>query len=254
MAVPFGISRSIVKSKGMDVRFHTRLIIDDSISKSYKPYHIIFTMNKKDYMVLDVSSYVSLKYIPSNNADKTGLKDSLLISDKYIYYILKGLRDMKRIMYNKDTYYLVDGKLKVNNLETNTIRLGLGKENSIMMFPDIKESDGIEYEIVALCVNSPDRLIELDLESFEALLYALSKVDYFMYSQALLNYFISSVDKDKYFKDNMPKYDMMRYDNISAINQTDSIKEVELGDKGLPTKNQKRGIFEEAGLYNENNN
>lgn len=247
MSIPFSISRSMMRSKGMDVKFHVKLIIDDTYNKSYKLYHNTFNYRNKDYLILDINSYVSIKYVSPNKEDIWDPNDSIMITDRYIYYLLRGLGEMKDIMLNKDTYYLMNGKLKITENDKNIIRLTMGKTNSIQMSPSIMERDGIEYETVTLCINTPDRLIELDLETFEALIFNLSKVDYFLYSQAMVTYFISSFDKEEILKSSMPKYDMMRFDNISTMTQRDSIKDIDLGDKGIVTK-KKKSIFEEVGL------
>lgn len=236
-----------MRSKGMDVKFHVKLITDDTYNKSYKLYHNNFTFKNREYLILDISSYVSIRYVPPEKVDDDNLSDSVMITDRHIYYLLSGLKDMQNIMRHKDTYYLMNGKLKITENDKNVIRLTLGKSNSIQMSPSIMERDGIEYETVMLCINSPDRIIELDLETFDALIFNLSNVDYFLYSQAMISYFIASFGKEEMLKSSMPKYDMMRFDNISTINRKDDIKDVDLGDKGVVRK-KKVSIFEEGGL------
>lgn len=244
MSVPFSISRKIMSMKGMDIKFHTKLIIDDKKNSQYKLYHNSFEFNNKNYIVIESSSYITLSYL-TNEREKE-FEDSVMITYRNIYYLINGLKDMRKIMYNKDTYYIKNKKLHVSDLENNKVVLsGLGKENSIMMFPAIAEIDNIEYEIIALCIKTPDRLVEIDLELFDAIIYNLSKVDFFMYSQSLINYFISSVGKYHILMQNMPKYDLLARNSFINMKQKDAIKDIDIPDKIIKKESD---IFNSIGL------
>ena len=66
-----------------------------------------------------------------------------------------------------------------------------------------------------------------------------------MYSQSLINYFISSVGKYHVLMQNMPKYDLLARNSFINMKQKDAIKDIDIPDKIIKKESD---IFNNIGL------
>ena len=70
-------------------------------------------------------------------------------------------------------------------------QIGLYGGGMIAVIPTIVyDEDDNEYEGISLFINNSGNKVDLSIEELEATLYCLAKVDFFMYSQSIMNYFI----------------------------------------------------------------
>ena len=115
--------------------------------------------------------------------------------------IVKALKHfIKEVFYEReDVFFVREGKTELYSVTEDMITrvYNAGDKNNMLLEPVVitDQSDGTTYEGCRLYLNSSTNSVDLTVDQIESLYYTLSKIDIFMYSQALLNFYIAMNSK-----------------------------------------------------------
>ena len=120
---------------------------------------------------------------------------------------------MIRNIYEKDIFATSNGSIitYADEVQKSTITVNLPFSNSAFMIVPavVYDDNGVSYEGANLFINNTSNSTGLTIEGLEALRDVISKVDFFLYSQSLVNYYIQyykcSVDEPVATKPNWSK-------------------------------------------------
>lgn len=240
--LPYSISRQMLRTKDLNLKFVTKILNENHQMRINEPCIKSFVFNGRKYVVVKSYSYAILQYMrDSVKIDNT----SIYISDKNLYYLVTGLREMRDIMMRDDIYYRDGNNTKMfEDIKDVTVNLIDGKGNTLKLMPSTCVINDISYEAVALYINGMGNEMVLDIESYDALIYNLSKIDFFLYSQSLIQTVIMSsyMDMEKI----TPKYDVT-YKTVINGGQDISPDPPMTSSSTVKTK-PKEDIFKQAGL------
>jgi hypothetical protein len=218
------ISRIIIQpAKNLILKMHIKLLNENEGRK--ENFHKLFISPEGNkYLKLDLQSFLTLELHDDNwSKDKT-----IIIDQKNIYHLIKGLKKMVDNLYTNDIFVLNKNKQIViykDIVEKYTEKIYNLKNNQrIIIKPAIIfDENQISYEGVVIYINKTENYVELPIDAFESLYYALSKVDLFTYSQELLNYYISCIKGEKIelkevgFSDNKKAHPLLMEDNKEEV-------------------------------------
>lgn len=187
------ISRIIIQPvRNLFLKMHVKLVHETKYGKNSN-FHNIFTMDGKEYLNLDLQSFLTLEI---KDGEWTPSK-SILINEKNIYHITKGLEKCIDIIYNDDIFALNENHETImykEGREKGTVRIyNLGMNQRLVIQPAVVYEDDISYEGVVFFINKTDNYIQLPIDALEALYHALKQVNIFVYSQMLLNYYVTTM-------------------------------------------------------------
>lgn len=181
------------------LRIHVKLINDKGEGRK-ENFHNIFTTEGKGYLQLDLQSFLTLEIRDGQWApDK-----SILIDQRNIYQIIKGFEKSLDNIYNGGIF-AIDGKTgetisyKDKRVE-NTVRIyNLGMNQRVVIEPAVihDAQDNTNYEGVILYINKTENYVELPIDAFEALYHTIKETNLFVYSQALVNYYMTTIKGEK---------------------------------------------------------
>ena len=127
-------------------------------------------------------------------------KKCLIVNPKNQHLYVKAFKDILKILYDEknDPFYQKNGHLYTYALKNSQIiRVhNAGINNVFELKPAvIMDNDGIEYEGASLAINMTNNIGPLYLDELEAVYHTLEKLDIFLYSQALLNFYFAYKSK-----------------------------------------------------------
>lgn len=191
------ISRLLIQPvKNLMLRIHVKLVHEKDGRK--ENFHNIFTIDENSFLKLDVQSFLTLEL-----KDGEWAKDkSIIIDQKNIYQVVKGFERCLEAIYHGGVFAITkDGKTVIyqDMVEKHTQRIyNLGGNQRIVLKPAIiYDETEVSYEGVILYINKTDNFVEFPIDAFEALYYTLKNVNLFVYSQLLINYFVSALKEEK---------------------------------------------------------
>lgn len=189
--IPVKITRPVFIYGKLRIRFHLKLSED---------VHREFSFGGKLYSSLNTMGFLTIEHT-ENQSFEDGNTASIMITDKNIYSVISALSDAIKNLYTYDIYYKEGGVLRLyeDEVDKYTVARKLYGGGVLMLRPSIiYDENETSYEGVTLFINSTNNNIDIPLEALEAVRYSLSKVDFFLYSQSMLNYYIYyyGVDKD----------------------------------------------------------
>lgn len=163
----------------------------------------------QDYEAPDgenVQHYISLNHFPMviiecarKEFKKYKRKKSLIMTNRNQHIIVKAFEKMKEILYRDDLFYTRDGYLYTYHIDEDMLvkEYGAGANNNFVLYPTVitMEGEGKQYEGVRMFFNESDISLDLSIDEFESALNVLKKIDIFVYSQALLNFYMTYKDK-----------------------------------------------------------
>jgi hypothetical protein len=189
------ITRVIIQpTRNLVLKMHVKLLKENN--GRIENFHNEFGFAGKNYLKLDLQSFMTLEIV-----DKVWDKSkSILIDQKNIYQIIKGFEKTIEGIYNGKVFALNrDGKTIIYSdmVEKNTVKIyNLGNGNRLVVKPAIIYDDSdLTYEGVVLFVNTTDNFVELPIDAFESLYFAIKQTNLFLYSQGLVNYYVSCLEK-----------------------------------------------------------
>lgn len=164
-----------------------------------------FTDTAKTQSNEEIFHYLSLSYFPMvilEINDKNvpwDRKSKIVMTSKNQLQLITGLKKAINILYRKDTYYYDNGTLCLGNItETEITRVyNAGESNKLVIIPNIvSDTDTNQYEGVRIFINDTSVFVDLTIDEIESLVYSLEKIDLFLYSQGLVNFYIGYLNKD----------------------------------------------------------
>lgn len=192
------ITRNMFNVNKLVVKLSIRLLNEEEQS----------AMNDYEKKMSDSLSYrfLSLNYFPfiiidsiDNKGNNWSRDKTIIISNKNFHVIMRGFKKMRDIMYSEDSlFYLSDNKVCMYQLEKRFIVevFNAGSKNYLLLHPCIYEdADGLTYEGVRIFINNQSNFIDLPIDDFDCLYDNLKNIDLFLYSQALLNFYIAYAHK-----------------------------------------------------------
>lgn len=210
--LPYSISRQMLRTNDLSLKFVTRILNENDKFRTNEPCVQSFVYSDRKYIVVKSKSYAILQYVrDSIKVENT----SMYISDRNLYYLVTGLKEMREIMMRDNIYYRDGNHTKMySDIKDVTVNLVDGKGNSMRLTPSICVINNISYEAVAIYINGIGNEMILDIETFDALIYNMSKIDFFLYSQALIQTAITASCVD--LSSITPKYDIRFKTNINS--------------------------------------
>lgn len=191
------ISRVIIQPvRDLQLRIHVKLLNEKD--GRVENFHNVFEYGNNKYGKVDLQSFLTLDY---SGGDKSNWQSkSIMINQKNIFQVITGFEKMRKAILDDDVF-AVNAKgesviYKKENAEKSVQRIyNLGNNNRLVISPAIifDEEANKTYEGVILYINKTENYVELPIDAFEALYYALKQVNLFVYSQLLVNYYLASV-------------------------------------------------------------
>lgn len=191
------ISRLLLQPvRHLALKVHIKLLHEKEGRK--ENFHNLFSMKGNKYLKIDLQSFLTLEL----NDGQWAKDKSIIIDQKNIFQLIRGFKRVVDGIYNGNIFAMNKNKeiiIYKDQQEKYTEKIfNLGGNQKIIVRPAIIYDDtDTSYEGVVLHINKYDNFVELPIDAFEALLYTLEKVDLFVYSQQLLNYYMSCVKDQK---------------------------------------------------------
>ena len=193
------ISRIILQPvKNFTLKINVKLYQEKN--NKIESYHKEFEFNKIKYLTLNPSAYLSLDI--NNKEEEWDKSKSIMITQRNIYQLIKNFKIMLDNMY-KDDIFAMNSKGEiiiysdmVNKYIIKIYNLGLN-QRMIIKPAIVYDENEVSYEGIIMYINNSDNFVELPIDAFESLFYTLSKIDIHTYSQQLLNYYVSCLDKEE---------------------------------------------------------
>jgi hypothetical protein len=178
------------------LRIHVKLIQEKNDGRKENFHNVFVSDDKKGYLTLDLQSFLTLEIKDGDWApDK-----SILIDQKNIYQIIKGFEKSLDAIYNGGIFAVNKRNETImykDMAEKHTNRIyNLGMNQRLIIQPAvIFDENETTYEGAILYINKMDNYVELPIDAFEALYHTLKETNMFVYSQLLVNYYMSSINK-----------------------------------------------------------
>ena len=187
------ISRTILVVGKIKV---TLVVILNEVGTPQKPARRKIWVSKREVEHTVVRS-IGLDYFPFVtilNADSPiddFRKSMVVMTMKNQHRVVKAFRKMLRVLYQEDIFFMDGNTIKRYELQEDWIvRCNTGKDIFVMAPTVVVDiNDGKSYEGVQLSINRDEIYAELTLDEFEAMVHILEKIDLFVYSQELLNFY-----------------------------------------------------------------
>lgn len=154
----------------------------------------------------DTNHYISINHFPmviiecmKKEVKKQGRKKSLIMTSNNQNTIVRAFEAMDKILYRDDVFFTKDHQLFTYEITEELIvkEYGAGANNYFVMHPTVVNMVGEDrqYEGVRLYLNGMDISVDLAIDEFEAVLHTLKKIDIFLYSQSMINFYMIYKDK-----------------------------------------------------------
>lgn len=191
------ISRLIYQpTKDLSLKLHVKLVKENSGRK--ENFHNIFEVEGNKYLRLDLQSFLTVELTDGEwSRDKT-----IVLDQRNIIHFIKGLEKCVNNIYNGGIFAQnKEGDIIIYSdmAEKCTVRIyNLGMNQKVVLKPSIVyDENEVSYEGALLYLNKSSNVVQLTIDSLESFLYNLKQVNLFVYSQLLLNYFVSAIREEK---------------------------------------------------------
>ena len=132
-----------------------------------------------------------------------------MITEKSMFSIINFLNKTIDNLYKEDIYAYDNSRLVIYSDIADKCRVISRTPYGILMSKPsiIYDANDIAYEGIILFINNTANIVELPIDMLEALRYTLLKVDFVLYSQALMNYYITyyKINDDNPYNNNQQK-------------------------------------------------
>lgn len=189
------ISRVVIQPvKNLVLKVHVKLTSEkDDVKENY---YSIYNFNGGNYLKINVFPFLTLEITDNEwSKDKT-----IMITQSNLFQVVKSFKRLLSNIYNGNVFAInkqeeiVIYKDKVNEYTEKIFNLGFNQRMIISPAIVYDEND-TSYEGVVLYMNITDNFITIPIDCFEALVYTLEKIDLFVYSQELLNFYMNLDNK-----------------------------------------------------------
>lgn len=182
--MPSKLTRNILFLRELSVRIHVKLH-DDNFN-----YYTEYTYNNKLYAKVDPCVFITLDM--SKEKDNYSHDKNIMITQLNINSVINAFKTVQKNIYEQKIFGKRDNEIIVYSdmVEKYSFKLLLPRSNNAMVIRPavVYDENEISYEGVRLFLNKTENTVDLMIEEFETLIYTLSQIDLFKYSQLLLNY------------------------------------------------------------------
>lgn len=192
------ISTEIIQFKNLLVRLHLKLVNESEGREDN--FHQVFTINDNTYIKLDLQSFITMEL--THDKKKWDKSKNIIVDKKNICHILKGFESMVKAIYEEGIFaFNEDHELiaYADMVQKYTIKIfNIGTTQKMVLKPVVMyDENDVSYEAVMLIFNKVDNFVCLSIDEFESLIYNLKQVNFVVYTQALLTYYLTAVKGGK---------------------------------------------------------
>lgn len=141
-------------------------------------------------IVLNPNAFLTFEY-----KEGTWTRDkSILVNELNLVKVVKGFRKMHNNIYNGGIFAQdKNGKVVIyqDRARECTEAIRLGTQHMLLVPAIIEDDSGLTYEGIILYINNMSNYVELPIDYFEGIVRKLEKIDMFVYSQLLLNFYMN---------------------------------------------------------------
>lgn len=194
------ISRVISQlTKDLRIRIHLKLVNQGKDGRR-ENFHNVFSVQGNKYLKLDLQSFLTLEFI--DKEDDWSQDKSIVINERNIFQITRGVKECIDAIYDGGIFAVDKDKnivIYADMVEKHTVQIyNIGGNQRMVLKPTIVyDENETSYEGATLYINKSDYSIDLPIDVLESMHYILNKIDLFLYSQALLNYYMMSLKEEK---------------------------------------------------------
>lgn len=170
------------------LKFHVKLF--DKESESEENFHTIYY---EDYIHMNINSYATLEL----KDGEWDISKNIFITNRNIYQLIKGVKKLIDNIYKKDTFEIVNGRTVISeeSIRENTVDVYLGQSSRVRLQPaviyDIQEDNF--YEGAVIYLNNGQNYVEVHYTMLEALLYNLKKIDFNIYGEMVMRFYLDYI-------------------------------------------------------------
>lgn len=161
-------------------------------------FHTTYENTKGRYHTYDVFSYLTLEL-----KDYEGGWDrskSVMITPRSVFQFITHVNVLIGNIYQKDSFYVdpktKETRLNVEKLDAYTVNaFNLSMNQRIIMRPSLvyDKTEDAMYEGAEFMLNMTDNVFYVPIDVLEAMKYTLDKFDFFLYTNAMLQYYFSMI-------------------------------------------------------------
>lgn len=179
---PVKISQQLFTYSKFRIRFHVK--IDNDSHKEYD-------FNNKVYTHINYQSYITMEILTDNNVND--MSNSMMITERNMFAIVNFLNKSINHIYKDDLYAMKNKKLIMyNDIAKNCREVVQTPTGTLMSKPTIiYDENEMAYEGISLFINNTNNMIDIPIDSLEAIRYTILKVDFILYANSIVNYYIN---------------------------------------------------------------
>lgn len=156
-------------------------------------YHQQYLYNDRTYLTLNPSAFLTLQLV----SDEWSKDKAILINQHSIFSIINAFNRLKHAIYHHGIFAVKENQdivIYADKAEEHKETINhIGNNQFLVAKAAIVYDDNeVSYEGVRLFINNSENTVDLPIDAFEALLYVLTKIDIYEYSQQMLNYYVAS--------------------------------------------------------------
>ena len=188
MKITKSINRTIATIAGMKISF--TVFLHDDEKKLIKEY-VKNTPNGNKECSIYMDFYPIVNIALPQTFGSYDRQQNCVLTYKTKGLFVRGLTRALKTFERDDVFYMDSGKLSMYSLtnDMKTLIYNVGDKNRILIHPVIVEDkDGNSYEGSRIFFNRTSNFIELSYDELYSLRDIISDINFFLYSQALINY------------------------------------------------------------------
>jgi len=191
------ISREILKLKNLLIKMNIKLINERNDGK-ISSFHSSYKVGDDNFISVDIQPFITLEIKDREGWNKY---KSIIITQKNIYQLIKGFKQLIDNIINGEIFAAKrNGEVIAygDKIKENTVHIyNLGGTQKLQLQPGViyDDEDDLTYEGAVAYFNKSDFYAQLTIDDIDAIYYTLNNIDMYAYSQSLLNYYVSTLEK-----------------------------------------------------------
>lgn len=182
------ITATLLNQRNIQMRLHVNIKVKD-MDGSIKPCITELTYNNETQLKVDSKPYITLEMKTKKDEQWTRYK-SVMLFNSNIPQLLYNCKMLQSDLLRDDLYYLKANKtlqIYSDTAEKTKRMISMGLNQQVLIKPTIIYDENDEaIEGILMCFYNMENNVHLTLDEFDELIYVLSKIDLFGYSQTLL--------------------------------------------------------------------
>lgn len=186
--MPCKITRTLFQTRELILRLHV-----STFNETYGGFHSEYTFGRNTYTRIEPGVYLTLDIKkPEGQFDRTS---SVIIARGNLHIYKKAFKRMLNNIYEQNIFANKGNSVVIyqDMAEKYSERVMIPRLNSgmIMKAAVVFDENDVSYEGVNIYLNKTENMTSLFIDEFEELTNIILDIDLFVYSQLLLNYFVS---------------------------------------------------------------